>query len=129
MDPIDLSTTPSNDLPPFRQVMGPDVLGAWKSMLGNTRFSGKGYYAWKVKVDAAIRTCGLADFVESSEVNQVKDQLLADLLVQTLSDEIMPMYRNFIRVGRQLLKQLDAHYNRKDVGSKSLLHSKICLIL
>jgi len=97
MNPIDVNTSPS-DLSPVVQVMGPNMLTAWKSMLGNTRFSGKGYFAWKVKVDAAIRACGFADFVESSEVNVEKDQWLADLLVQTLSDELMPVYRNFISV-------------------------------
>ena len=69
-------------------------------------------------MDVILRANGLKEFVDGEMVDKVKDQLLSDLLMMTLSNSIINALRTSVKSGRSMLRCLEAEYNRKEVGSK-----------
>ena len=103
---------------PHQQVMGPNKLLKSLKEFGEIIFNGKNYFAWKMKMDVILRANGLKEFADGEMVDKVKDQLLSDLLMMTLSNSIINALRTSVKSGRSMLRRLEAEYNRKDVGTK-----------
>jgi hypothetical protein len=83
-----------------------------------TPFSGKNYFTWKKKLNVVLRGLRLYEYAVGDFHDDEKDRMLSDLLIMTLSDNILNNLMQCADQGRLMLNGLEDEYNRKDVGSK-----------
>ena len=117
MTEFEITSNETSTLIPVQQVMGPNALSIFKGAVGDCNFDGRNYFAWRAKVNAALRSIGLGEFVMGSTVDPERDQKLGDMITMIMSSPMINAYRDCLGSGRELLRRLDAEYNRKSQKS------------